>query len=564
MVCDRGAYTTLKRRLLSGGSVFRWSAAFGISAGMALAAAPAAKAFNLYSGPVAGNDLEVNLNTTVEYSNIFRVNAPSKALTSDINANDGDLAFQHGLVDNTFDVLPVFDLKYGNYGAHVSGEAYLDTPYLGKSQNDSPSTFNAYTVGNRDFTRATRNVNGQNAVLLDAFVYGTQYFGDGGAQSVTVKVGRQTLLWGQSLYFASNGIAAGQAPIDVVKALNLPNAQSQQIFMPVGQIVATYSAGPNFSLQAYYQFEWERDTLEGVGSYFSTSDVVGPGAQRLIVAQPVPPYFGGAYFNRTKDLRPPIDNGEFGVAVQGTVGKYDLGLYALRYDDHAPEGIYIGGPFQTPFGPATPLPSKYWLVYPRDIQVYGASASMVTDSGMQISGEVSGRRNMPLVSVAAPFSSAPGSANAGALYPVGSTVAAQISSIYVTPGIPLDPGGISFSGEAAMNHVVSVQKNQALLEPGRNQTAAAFQFTVSPTYDNLLPNLDLSFPIGFKYNFLGRSMIDTTMNHGTGFFNVGVAATYRTVWNAALTYQDYIGKADPTLNPYADRGYVEFSVQRAF
>jgi hypothetical protein len=112
--------------------------------------------------------------------------------------------------------------------------------------------------------------------------------------------------------------------------------------------------------------------------------------------------------------------------------------------------------------------------------------------------------------------------------------------------------------------VVSVQKNQALLEPGRNQTAAAFQFTVSPTYDNLLPDLDLSFPIGFKYNFLGRSMIDTTMNHGTGFFNLGVAATYRTVWNAALTYQDYIGKADPTLNPYADRGYVEFSVQRTF
>ena len=562
MVCDRGAYTTLKQRLLCGGSVFRWSVALGIGAGMALAGAPAAKAFNLYSGTVSGNDLEINLNTTVEYSNIFRVNSPSKVLTSDVNANDGDLNFQHGLVDNTFDALPVFDLKYGNYGAHVSGEFYLDTPYLGKSQNDSPSTYNAYTVGsNRDFTSATRNVNGENAILLDAFAYGTQYFGDGGSQSVTVKVGRQTLMWGQSLYFAGNGIAAGQAPIDVIKALNLPNAQAQQIFLPFGQVAATYSAGPNFSVQGYYQFEWEPDTLEGVGSYFSTSDIVGPGAQRLMVGQGYgyPPSAVNIY--RVKDLRPPIDNGQFGLAVQGTVGKFDLGLYALRYDDHAPEGIYTGAA-QPGKGPGNV--ASYWIVYPRDIQIYGAALSTVTNSGVQISGEVSGRRNMPLVSAAAPGSSFPGSANAGALYPVGSTVAAQISSIYITPGIPLDPGGITFSGEAAMNHVVSVQKNQALLEPGRNQTAAAFQFTVSPTYDNLLPDLDLSFPIGFKYNFLGRSMIDTTMNHGTGFFNLGVAATYRTVWNAALTYQDYIGKADPTLNPYADRGYVEFSVQRTF
>jgi len=563
-----GVNGSLRQRLYGASSLFsalRWPAALGMAAGLVLAGAPAAKAYSVYSGNVSGNDLEINLDTTVEYSNIFRVNSPSHALTSDVNANDGDLNFQHGLVDNTFDILPVLDLKYGDYGAHVSGEFYLDTPYLGRTQNSSETTYNPATADSRHFTSATRNVNGQNAELLDAYVYGTQYFGQGGQQSLTVKVGRQTLQWGQSLYFGSNGIAAGQAPIDVIKALNLPNAQLQQILAPVGQVVVTYSPNAAISFQAYYQFEWKPDLLEGVGSYFSTTDILDKGGQRLIVAPPVPPYFGGAYFGRTKDLRPPINNGQFGGAVQGTIGAYDLGLYALRYDAKAPEGVYLGGPFQFPFGPQTPLPSKYWVVYPRDIQIFGGSFSTVLNSGVNLAGEISGRRNMPLVSVAAPFVAVGrGSANAGALYPVGSTFAAQVSTTYVSPGIPLDPGGITFSGEFALNHVLSVDKNKDTLEAGRDNTAAAFQFTISPTYDNLLPSLNLSFPIGLKYNCLGRSQVDSTMNHGTGYVNIGVAAIYRATWIANLTYQDYFGKADPTLNPDADRGFVEFSVQHTF
>jgi hypothetical protein len=524
---------------------------------MVLACTPAARAFSLYSGTVAGNDLEVNLNTTVEYSNIFRVNSPSKVLTSDINANDGDLDFQHGLVDNTFDVLPVFDMKYGNYGVHVSGNFYLDTPYLGTSQNDSPSTYNPYSVAkNTDFTSATRNVNGENAQLLDAFAYGSQYFGANGQQSVTVKVGRQTLLWGQSLYFPTNGIAGGQAPIDVITADNIPNAQAQAVFLPVGQAVVTYAPNQDLNFQVYYQFQWEQDLLQGVGSYFSTTDILDKGGERIIGAP------GAAYLYRAKDQSPPSSNGQFGAAVQGNLGQFDLGLYALRYDAKAPEGVYLGP--SSIAGPASPSNvASYWLVYPRDIQLYGGSFS-TTIWNANVAGEISGRRNMPLVSVASPFTQYPGSANAGALYPVGSTYAAQLSVIYVSAGLPLDPGGVTVTGELAMNHVLSVTANQAALEPGRDNTAAAFEAVVSPTYDNVLPSLDLQFPVGLKYNFLGKSQIDSTMNNGTGFVNVGVDATYRVTWTAALTYQDYFGKPDPVLNPLADRGYVTFSIQHTF
>jgi hypothetical protein len=54
------------------------------------------------------------------------------------------------------------------------------------------------------------------------------------------------------------------------------------------------------------------------------------------------------------------------------------------------------------------------------------------------------------------------------------------------------------------------------------------------------------------------------MNHGTGSVSVGVTAVYRVTWTAGLTYHDYIGKADTTLNPLADRSYVSFNIEHTF
>ena len=84
------------------------------------------------------------------------------------------------------------------------------------------------------------------------------------SQEISLKVGRQTLLWGQSLLFASDGISAGQAPIDIQVAQTTPNAQAQQVFLPVGQVVLTYQPNETYTIQGYYQFEWEPDNFQGV------------------------------------------------------------------------------------------------------------------------------------------------------------------------------------------------------------------------------------------------------------------------------------------------------------
>jgi hypothetical protein len=547
-----------KKHLLSGipGQYAHWGSLvlLGTTVGaLSLARPHVAEALNIYSD----NGVQINLDTTVEYANFYRVNDPSAILTNNINGDEGDRNFRHGLVSNYFSALPVLDIKDGNYGAHVSGQFYLDTEYLQKNQNNSPATFNPIsTTDNRSFTSATRNINGQNAMLLDAFVYGSKYFGAGDNQEITVKVGRQTLLWGQSLFFSANGIAAGQAPIDILTAEQLPNAETQQIILPVGQAVVTYQPNQVLTFQAYYQFEWEHDVFQGVGSYFSSSDLLDKGGQRLIA---VP---GAAYLYRVKDLSPEHQNGQFGASAQATLGNYDVGLYALRYDAKAPE-VYTGAP-QADKGGGTSNVGSYYLVYPRDIQIYGAAVS-TTLGPANVAAEISGRRNMPLDSNGSGSATYPGSANAGALYPVGSTMAAQISALYLSPGLSWDPGGLSLAGEYAMNHVLSVDRNRSALAPGRDNTAGEFEFTVTPTYFfSFLPNIQINFPVGFTYDLFGRSQIDSTENHGTGAVTAGVTAIYLTTWTAGLVYKDYIGKPDPSLNSLADRGYLSFNVEHTF
>jgi hypothetical protein len=61
---------------------------------------------------------------------------------------------------------------------------------------------------------------------------------------------------------------------------------------------------------------------------------------------------------------------------------------------------------------------------------------------------------------------------------------------YISPGISLDPGGVTIEGEAVVNHVLSVTDKKSALAPGLQATAGAFDIVVTLTYNDVRPILN--------------------------------------------------------------------------
>jgi hypothetical protein len=450
--------------------------------------------------------------------------------------------------------------------------------------NDSAATFNPISVPHNQFTQAVQTLHGEDAELLDAFLYGGF---DLDGMPVTFRLGRHALLWGESLYFANNGIAAGQAPIDAIKAQSEPGAEAKELYLPVGQISATIEPFSGVDLSFYYQFEWEETRLPGSGSYFSEADFLDAGGERLII-QP------GEYLYRARDRNPPA-SGQFGVALQSSLGEFDYGFYALRYNAKQPE-LYLlpgiaAGPNNTIYVVDPSIVDlsvgrvgDYQLVYPKGIDVFGASFSTYLGDNA-IAGEISTRRNMPLVSgyvglpaivvggygggsyaairrPGAPLQGPPLVAIApDTVYPTGETLHAQLSDVTILP-----PGqlwdGAQFSVELAANDLLKTTSNAFWLDPSRTRFAASFRTVLEPQYFEVLPSLDVTTPIGIGYNLVGRSSIDGSQNAGVGDVEFGIGATYRAVWTGNITLTHYLGNA--SRQPLADRDFVSISLQRTF
>lgn len=539
-----------------------------------VAMVPTAQAFEVDTG---NEDLKVRWDNTVKYSTGWRLGEPSSALTADVNLDDGDRNFKKGgLISNRFDLLSEFDLGYKNAGLRLSGAAWYDSVYNRSNSNNSPFTANAASVPNNEFTDATRKLHGRKAELLDAFVFGKADLDD---MSATGRVGKHTLLYGESLFFGNNGIAAAQAPIDVVKLLSVPNTQFKELMRPVQQLSGQIQVRPNLSVGAYYQVRWERDRLPGVGSYFSNSDVLDAGGERILAGPNAfipggPPFF----FSRGNDIEA-RNSGQGGAQVRYRPEGQDVeyGLYAAQFHSKDPVVYVHPG---AGFNPFTGQVGTYQLVFPEDIKIFGTSFS-TTVGDTNVAGEFSLRRNMPLV----PKGGAvvvPGGFTAdnrsNPLYPVGNTAHAQLSwTVLLSPGA-LWQGG-SFIGEVAWHRLLSVTKNANALEPNATRDATAVRMIFQPAYFQVLNGVDINVPIGIGYGLFGRSPVlnpGFSVNHG-GDFSIGINADYLKIWKLGLSYTHFFGPRGGLLTPpnaaiqsysygqtFKDRDFVSLTIQRTF
>lgn len=548
-----------------------WHRASGgvVVACAALSAGGGAQAFQISTG---NPDVQMTWNNTVKYSAGWRVNGADAAVADNsigpqANTNDGDLNFGRGLISSRLDLLSEFDFRYRrNYGFRVSGAAWHDEVY--HRSNDNPGALGGALVNQRSapydkFTRATRKLHGQKAEFLDSFVYGNFALGD---KSLNVKAGRFTQLYGESLFFGSNAIAGAQTPLDLARALSVPNSQFKEVARPVGQLSAQLQINPNVSLGAYYQVEWRKSRLPAAGSYFSFADFVDEGGETVILGP-------GQVVYRGADIEP-RNSGQGGLQLRFKSGNAEYGLYAAQWHDKMPQ-FYLRPGVNVQPGSI----GDYVQVFGENIRAVGASVSTLLGEA-NVAAELSVRDNMPLVAsgntVILPGDTR-ADGNRHAAYPVGRTLHLNLSMINVLGAGPLWDGA-SFVGEFAYNRRLTITDNASQLDPSATRDAGAVQFVFTPEYFQVMPGLDLQVPIGMSYGIFGRSSVNGALfppEHG-GNFSIGVKGDYQRTWQASLNYTHYFGPAGSVIkydtavpelsyrNFHRDRDFISLSIQRSF
>ena len=345
-----------------------------------------------------------NWDNTLTYGLGFRVVESDKRIIGvaaggtgfSVNGDDGNQNYKTGVFANAAKITSEFEFSYKQVGGFVRAFAFYDITNQNGDRARTP------------LSDAAKKRVGARAEFRDAFMW---YRFGAGKHPGEIRAGWQVISWGEST-FIQGGINAVN-PVDV-SALRVPGAELRDALLPVGAVKFSIKPSANTSVEAFYQYAWEETKIDPVGSYFSTSDVVGAGATKVMLGfgsvpdsvavghAPLPPTnspVGTAVPKRGDDTRA-RDDGQYGVALRATaprLGNTEFGLYFLNYHSRLPllgartgtaAGLFAGNYVAT---------ADYFLVYPEDIKLIGGSFNaQLGRTGIALQGEVAHRMDLPL------------------------------------------------------------------------------------------------------------------------------------------------------------------------
>jgi hypothetical protein len=511
------------------------------AAGISLSALGAypASAFPL---PSPNSNLTITLDSTLEVNVLGRTEDSSPDSFSNPNGDDVAQNFRHGLAAARVDLDTGLDVKYENFGFRISGAAWEDLVYDLPNSNGSPGTINYLTEKQTSFSHAADGLTGHRVELDDAFTYGSFAVGN---STLSYRAGQFVQIYGQSLLLASEGIGGVMNPIDGIRAQILLNPQSRDIFMPTPQISVVEQLSNGLAISGYYKLGWRQTRIPPAGTYFSPTDVIDGGADRIFVG-------GGAYFGgRENDIRPNGGDKQFGLQIQDSFFNDDFALHFVNFDAYAPEVYLHPG---VGFNPLTGQIGSYQLAYPRDAQLFGASYSASPTFGsypVNFGVEISERHHEGLTSggSVAPLS---GSDQNHVYYPVGDVGHFLVSFIYASPPLPMIKSDqASVTAEFGASKLLSVFENRANLYAKTNGVAVDGTVDVSLSYFDIYPAVDMAPALGISYAPLGNSP-EGYFVHGGGSLSLADTFTLNKVYNLTLQYKHYIGSLKTTLGGASD------------
>ncbi|MDX1735578.1 MAG: DUF1302 family protein [Halioglobus sp.] len=473
-----------------------------------------------------------------------------QAETVKLNGDDGNHNFDTGLISNRVTFLVDVDATWENYGAFLRGRAFYDQVYRDDDTDLDDDVYQGYNSGAiyggdaspGEFPRRTRDMHGNRFELLDAFVYGTWEIP--GDRLLDLRVGRQLINWGEAVFY--QGVNSIQNRVDA-QAANTPGVEVKEILLPTGSIYLQVDVVPNLTMEAYYQFEWIKNDLNGVGSYFSTTDQVGPGAYSFIIPTPnLGPGnpIGGNEFNlrgvpRMEDEEA-SDSGQWGLAFHFvTQGGSDIGVYHVVGHDKKPSFVldYIDVA-----GSPVPVPIDYRLRYYEDIK--GTAASITTVVGdTNVTGELSFLDGTPMVNAA------------------GDPQRENLAKVQVGGTHLFGPN--RFWDDAVLTFETYYATVTSANQEELNADDSAFGYSVlaEPTLRNVMQGWDLVLPIYFKHDVDGL-VRELQAFEEAKVLSLGLRGIYLSNFTAQFNWAIYMGGG--TDNLIRDRDNISVTLKYNF
>lgn len=371
-----------------------------VTAGLCAALSLPADAVDFELGPFEGN-----FTSTLSVGASWRLEDPSNRVITPGNssngraasstADDGNLNYEQGdmyslLLKGIHDL----ELDAGSYGFFTRFKYWYDYALArdklphGSAANDYRPNQQLRDGGFEDLAQDS------GFEFLDYYAYADLNLGE---MPLELRAGNMVLSWGEST-FIQNGVNSIN-PFDVT-ALRSPGAEIKEALLPVGMVYGNLGVTYDLSIEAFYQYEWQRTIIDECGTYWSSTDPYGGGCDYLTASASSPDreqVESGLIIPRADDNEA-SDSGQWGIAARyfvDSLNATEFGLYYTRLHNRTPifSGINPTENFGQPFlFGSNPF---YFFEYPEDIDLYGLTfATSIGD--WAVSGEASYRPEFPL------------------------------------------------------------------------------------------------------------------------------------------------------------------------
>ncbi|WP_020651024.1 DUF1302 domain-containing protein [Solimonas variicoloris] len=252
-----------------------------VAVAAALSFAPQAQAFRFEYG-----DFKGSFDSVLSYGLQVRTEAPDctiiardsggcASLTADlaeasadvylINADDGDQNYKKGdIVSSVVKGLHEFFIKQPDWGTSMLvrySELY---------------DFKIDDTRRTEITREGKDLAVRDHRFLDAWVSQNFTIFD---RNGRIRVGNQVLTWGEGI-FTIGGVNTINA-IDL-RRMHTPGTQLKELYRPAPMVSLSLDVLDDLSMEAYWQWKWNSFQLDAAGTYFSSADVAGEGADRAL------------------------------------------------------------------------------------------------------------------------------------------------------------------------------------------------------------------------------------------------------------------------------------------